>query len=224
MDLAVVIFVSAVSGAVSSIVMQLIGKRISSSQSTGSSHTNTQQDTSSVNHMDETQTNAAQTEKNNVGQIDVQQHEVQDPKIDTHEGKEQTMEEAADNQTPSIVQSTKEESTEVFSKRNIDLASESEEEINEESIVTGSDLSHHVPKFAKFKDLNIPSIDAEVSVSEKEFTLSDSKIPKQETAEDSAAKTKTNAHSLSSIPNTVPEHAESGDDDATVLVERIPPK
>lgn len=116
---------------------------------------------------------------------------------------------------------------------------ESEEEQDEAHIMTGSDLSHHVPQIARFKDLDIPSIADQIqdessnmnssTVANTEEPTDESPIEEETTPEEQEEKDTKNPSTnpfddQDTFFNTVPEAAEENDDDATVLVQRAPPK
>jgi hypothetical protein len=189
MDLAVIIFVSAVCGASSSILMQLIGRRISSTPPHTTLPTNT---TESIH----------EASGNSVG-IDSQTSDLQNEDKET-------------NPSPPFEESIIENKEVQKDYDTHNLKEEVNEEVNEEDIITGSNLSHHIPKLARFQDLNIPSLDEDIS-------LSDTEILRPETNNIVPSAKEKYTSSIQSVPNTVPIHPES-DDDATVLVERIPPK
>ena len=99
-----------------------------------------------------------------------------------------------------------------------------EEEQDEGEILTLSDVSHSVPELGRFKDLNIPSID------DDSIQVSDVQIPSAESTSTASipptAPPQAPAESPSTElePTTVPEHDNLEDDEATVLVQRTPPK
>lgn len=102
------------------------------------------------------------------------------------------------------------------------------EEIDEANILTSSDLSHHVPKLGRFKDLNIPSIDDDsIQVSEVQIPVAEEPVSVPDIHEDAEQDANEEPPQVEENPEleppTVPEHDDI-DDDATVLVQRTPPK
>ena len=105
---------------------------------------------------------------------------------------------------------------------------EETEEIDEANILTSSDLSHHVPKLGRFKDLNIPSIDDDsIQVSDVQIPNAEEPVSVPEMHEDVEQDAEEEPPAKEEVPEqeplTVPEHDDI-DDDATVLVHRTPPK
>ena len=117
------------------------------------------------------------------------------------------------------------------------------EEPDEANILTGSDLSHHVPQIARFKDLEIPSLtehvqeealrpqdvpspidssQSEAESSKPEDVVEDTEEDAQETVQNIAPPAIIDDQDT--FIHTVPEAGEENDDDATVLVQRTPPQ
>ena len=87
-------------------------------------------------------------------------------------------------------------------------------EEDESDILTGSDLSKHMPKTKEFEELNIPTLE-EISVAELDSNDSSKKT--------SETKSHTEAEAiLTDIPNDLTD--EQNDDEATVLMHRKPPE
>ena len=176
MELPVVIFVSAVTGAISSLIVQLIFRKFSVTPVTS-------------------------------------------PPVVQHTSIPQES-----IPTPEAI----EESTEENKEETSSAESEEIEDVDEANILTSSDISHHVPKLGRFKDLNIPSIDDDsIQVSESKVPTVDESSSEPEENDASEADKPPQAPAVSDISdiesNTVPEHDDI-DDDATVLVQRTPPK
>ena len=182
MELPVVIFVSAVTGAISSIIVQLLYRKVSTIQSTVPTQ---------INQQAKKETSPSEPER------------LQSPP-------------AEEKKVP-------------ISEEETEQSSDSKElvEDDESNILTSSDLSHHVPKLGRFKDLNIPSIDDE-SIQVSDVQIPNAEVEPEEPVEETPeaeirSESSATQEPSEIIPNTVPEH-DDVDDEATVLVQRTPPK
>ena len=188
MELPVVIFVSAVTGAISSVVVQVLARKFYAIKEP-------QSNPLTENKIPKTPAEIPIETVSNDATSPIRR--IKSPQTSTQETQKKTEE--------------------------IDEATE---EIDEANILTGSDLSHHVPKLGHFKELNIPSIDDEsIQVSESAIPISEP-IDNDQNPKSTETEEPRNDHvqTIPPPPTTVPEHADHDDDDATVLVQRAPPK
>lgn len=195
MELPVVIFVSAITGAVSSIVVLLLARSMFSKESLSGQ--------SSL-------------------QPSVDQKKNEPPKPSNDETSPIPRPSSIHKKTQVV--HTEKKSAPAMTPKPSENPYSDLEDVDEENILTASDLSHHIPKLARFKELNIPSID------DDSIQVSESEIPAMEPLEEQS-----NIQDTNNAPQIVPsyegqdknpsnDHDEDLDDDATVLVQRTPPK
>ena len=210
MELPVVIFVSAVTGAISSIVVQVLFRK--SSNHTSSTIGETTKKLESVEQEKSKSPIHAESSPK------PEEQKVEAEPVDTKENKGASdKEKDSDEQEPEPSSESK-------------TQTKATEENDEANLVTGSDLTQHIPKLSKFRDLNIPSIDndkiqvpKEKSTKEDFISENEESPPQSPIESETSEEPGTDSFNVSEV-FSVPEHNEVDDDDATVLVKRTPPK